>query len=397
MDVKQTLSNNVLEKNDSIVENIDKNISDMSDGEINALVNEVVPNSTKRSTAWGTKVFEKWLEKRNIEIDLHQISADDLALHLKKFYAEIKKKNGELYTPSALVGIRAAIHRTLINPPYMRNINILGGENFVAANRVFDAKCKIYVARGNPKPKHKPCISETDMTKLNGYFADHANDPTKLQEFVWFGLCYYFGRRGREGWRGCTSSSFICQTDEDGIQYITEGTTMTSKNRQGGSKVDDNDYSDPRLYNNEVITAYKLFLSKRNPLVSSLFQTPMKNRVPEDDVWYKNEPMGPSTIGSIMQRISKNARLSHIYTSHCVRASMITILYRGGVQPKEICGITKHKRESSLDSYIKGSSSKQKRQCSHVLSSALGLHVSGIFYLNKPIFDVHVIKNCLFT
>lgn len=376
MEATQTSNNDEMESDIANNDTAEQNASDLSDNEINALVDEVTPSTTKRSTVWGAKVFQKWQEKRQIEVDLNTVSAEDLAAHLKKFYAEVKKKNGELYTPSALVGIRAAIHRTLSNPPYMRNINILSGENFVAANRVFDAKCKIYVARGNPKPKHKPCISNTDMMKLNQYFEGRNEDPTKLQEFIWFSLCYYFGRRGREGWRGCTTASFICEFDEDGIEYITEGVTMTSKNRQGGSKVDDNDYSDPRLYNDEVISAFKLFLSKRNKGNTALFQTPMKNRLPEDEVWYKNEPMGPNTVNTIMPRISKNARLSRVYTAHCVRASMITILFRGGVQPKEICGITKHKREASLDSYIKGSSSKQKRECSNVLSNALGLQVN---------------------
>ena len=354
--------------------NADSN-SDMSDNEIDALVNEVTPASTKRSTVWGAKVFQKWQEKRRIEIDLKTVSEENLASHLKKFYAEVKKTNGDLYTPSALVGIRAALHRAPVNPPIGRNINILAGDQFIAANKVFEAKCKIYVARGNPKPKHKACISTTDMGKLHEYFSNHATDAGKLQEFIWFSLCYYFGRRGREGWRGCMVSSFEIKCDEDGIKYITEAVTMTSKNRQGGSKVDDGDYSDPRLYNNKVVDAFKLLLQKRNPGNNVLFQTPLKYNHINDDTWFRNEPMGVNTINTMMQRISKHARLSQIYTSHCVRASMITILYRGGVQPKEICSITKHKREASLDSYIQGTSSKQKRDCSNVLSGALGLQV----------------------
>ena len=349
--------------------------SDMSDNEIGALVDETIPESTKRSTVWGTNVFKKWQTKRQLNIDFSTISAEELAGHLKKFYAELKKSNGDLYTPSALVGIRAAIHRALVNPPYMRNINILDGVEFIAANRVFLAKTKIYTARGNPKPKHKPCISNTDMGKLGAYFHNHTEDPVKLLEFVWFSLCYYFGRRGREGWRLCTPETFRVETDEDGIEYLTEGITMTSKNHQGGAKVDDNDYSDPRLYNDEVIKSFRMLLSKRNVNNNALFQTPMRDVGVHSDVWYKNEPMGHNVISKIMPKLSKKAGLSTSYTAHSIRASMITILFRAGVQPKEICGITKHKREASLDPYIRGSSSAQKRQCSNVLSGALGLEV----------------------
>ena len=48
--------------------------------------------------------------------------------------------------------------------------------------------------------EHKTPIVEGDMNLLNCYFADCLRDPTKVQEFVWFNLCYHFGRRGHEGW-----------------------------------------------------------------------------------------------------------------------------------------------------------------------------------------------------
>ena len=366
--------------------------SDMSDNEISAMVDETVPAATKRSTAWGMKVFKHWQERRHLDIDLHTVSPEVLSAHLKKFYAEVKKRNGELYTPSALVGIRAALHRTLISPPFMRNVNILDGSDFIAANRVFTAKCKIYTARGNPKPKHKPCIADKDMKKLGEYFASHRQDPRKLSEYVWFGLCYYFGRRGREGWRDLTPDSFTIEKDEYGVEYITDGVTMTTKNHQGGAKVDDNDYSDARLYNNEFVEAFRLFLARRNPKEKALFQTPKPCIQPDDEVWYKAEPMGKNFLGKIMQGLSSRAKLSQIYTPHCVRASMITILFQAGVQPKEICAITKHKREASLDPYIRGTSSAQKQQCSTILSSALGRKVN-IIHSNRSI--VYIFFKCL--
>ena len=63
------------------------------------------------------------------------------------------------------------------------------------------------------------------MNKLSKYFLDHQDNPMKLLEFVWFTLCYYFGRRGREGWRSCTTATFVIETDEDGVDYLEEGHT----------------------------------------------------------------------------------------------------------------------------------------------------------------------------
>ena len=340
------------------------------------LIKETVPESIRRSTEWGTKVFEEYCARNKIPLDYESIDEEELATILKKFYSSIRKKDGSLYTPSGLVGIRAAIHRKLIAPPFERSINILQGEKFVAANRIFTAKCKIYTVRGNPKPKHKPQISTSDMKKLGEYFTDHQKNNRKLVEYVWFGLCFYFGRRGREGWRDLRSNSFCVKKDEDDHEYVCEGVTMKTKNHQGGSKVSENDYSDPRVYDKPFINAFKLYKEKRNQDECTFFQTPLQFWSENDEVWYKREPMGKNRITTMMNEISKKAKLSQIYTPHCIRASTISILFQAGVQPKQICELTKHRNESSLNSYINGSSSAQKRSCSNILGDALQIQVT---------------------
>ena len=67
-------------------------------------------------------------------------------------------------------------------------------------------------------------------------------------------------------------------------------------------------------------------------------------------------------------RILRKTGLSQVYTAHCVRASTITSLHQAGVDAKQICAITKHKNEQSLNFYIQDSSSAQKRACSTILS-----------------------------
>ena len=89
-------------------------------------------------------------------MNFHSVSEDDLAKILRKFYAEVKKEDGKPLTPSSLVGIRAAINRFLVASPYYRKINIVSGQNFTIANKMFDAKCKLYYKGNNPKQKNKP-------------------------------------------------------------------------------------------------------------------------------------------------------------------------------------------------------------------------------------------------
>ena len=66
--------------------------------------------------------------------------------------------------------------------------------------------------------------------------------------------------------------------------------------------------------------------------------------------WFKNEPMGKNAISQLMPKISKKAGLSQVYTAHCVRASTITSLHQAGVDAKQICAVTKHNNEQSLNS-----------------------------------------------
>ena len=134
------------------------------------------------------------------------IDKKELNKILRKFYAEIKTEKGQALTPSALTGIRAAIHRHLTSAPLSRNVNILQDSDFMSANKMFEAKAKLFTKEQNVKPKHKPSIEYGDMEKLNKYFMEGQNNgiwrnPEKLVEFVWFSLCYHFARRGQEGWR----------------------------------------------------------------------------------------------------------------------------------------------------------------------------------------------------
>lgn len=67
-----------------------------------------------------------------------------------------KDKSNKDLSPNALIGIRAAIHRTVTSQLISGSINILKDSEFSPANRLFEVVCKSYYRRGNQrKPKHK--------------------------------------------------------------------------------------------------------------------------------------------------------------------------------------------------------------------------------------------------
>ena len=348
--------------------------SQLSEGGLNKIVDDVQPQSTERSTKWGVKKLEVWLSKRAIMCDFHSVPAEELNMVLRRFYGELKSVNGDLFTSSALTGIRAAIHRYITGPPFNRSINIIQDKEFMPANRMFVAKFKLYVKSGCKKPQHKPAIGTGDMNKLSGYFNQWDKNPEVLVEAVWFMLCFHFGRRGREGWTNMTVDTFKIHVDSEGISFLTPAQTETTKNHQGGYKQSDVEYTDQRMQVSRYISST---CQSETPKCSRLFQTPLKIFQISDacksmvDLWYKNEAMGKCTLGTIMQRISKKSGLSQIFTCHSVRVSTITTLFQAGIPCQQIMRITNHKRET-----IEDTTEAQKRHNSSILANSLPIKVT---------------------
>jgi len=114
---------------------------------------------------------------------------------------------------------------------------------FLSANKLFEAKCNLYTKEMNPKRTHKSSIAAGDMLKLRGYFFEGLDsnnsraDPERLLRFVWFSLCFHFGRRRREGWRELSKQSFGIKTDDSGARNVTEiHTEQTKTIKEGRSK-----------------------------------------------------------------------------------------------------------------------------------------------------------------
>ncbi len=143
---------------------------------------------------------------------------------LRKYYAEVKPEKGDTsLTPSSLTGLRYAIHRYIVSLPF----NIIKDHEFTSANKLFQSKCKIYFQNGNPKPKYKAAIGEGDMMKMGQYFQAWNKN---LQNATWFHLCFYFGRRAREGWTQVMKNTFALKIDTEGHENvcynISERTTI---------------------------------------------------------------------------------------------------------------------------------------------------------------------------
>lgn len=69
--------------------------------------------TTSNVISMAVKIIRYYLEDKAINIpveDLENDSNEKLKSVLKKFYAELRKKNGELYSKSSLMSIRYGLH-----------------------------------------------------------------------------------------------------------------------------------------------------------------------------------------------------------------------------------------------------------------------------------------------
>ena len=171
--------------------------------------------------------FSDWCKDRGVDKKLFELSYMELDQVLRRFYAEARAKDGELYSRSSLLTIRNAIERFLNNPPHNRGIKITKGEAFQQSNKMLNSKIKVQKKDGKENIKHKPAIPPGDLRKLSASGVIHGGTPLGLLRNVWFNTSLYWCRRGREGQRELRADSFVFEVDEDCRPYARMNRDLT--------------------------------------------------------------------------------------------------------------------------------------------------------------------------
>lgn len=271
----------------------------------------------------------------------------------------------------------------------------MNDREFTASNKIFCGVLKTMRRAGMDKTTHKMAISDTDIKKMYASEAFDQSVPMCLIYKVYFELSLHFARRGREGLRELTKSSFIIHTDENGEEYVEMAYHEVEKKKQGDEKeITEKDgcmYSQ-RDDRNCPVKSLKLLLSKLNPKCSALFQYPISNITSSNskhiNIWFQNKPIGRNVINDMMKKISTLAGLSKVYTNHCVRVTCITALARAGVDSTTIIALTGHKSADSLKPYLRGPSQTQKKSMSNVLHGKSRDQSSSKFLPAAPVHEL---------
>ena len=146
------------------IDNDDGSSSEMGEEELENMVRQAEQKGTVRQTKWAVKKFEDWTTKTKVVVNMSEVEPTASSGILKRFYGEVRGTQGSDLSPSSLVGIRAGLQRHLSG---MRSdgMDITKDPAFSAANKVFEAKCRLYSLKGGPKVQHTEQIAAGDLEK----------------------------------------------------------------------------------------------------------------------------------------------------------------------------------------------------------------------------------------
>ncbi|CAC5383236.1 unnamed protein product [Mytilus coruscus] len=197
------------------------------------IVDDANSKSTKKQTKYGVNIFRQWLLEREKNVDFEDLDITSLDATLREFYAEVRSTDGNFYSKSTFVGIRASINRHLRAPPFNKTYALMDKSSFSKSNQMFAAMLKKLQREGLDKAKHHPSITEGDLQKLRESEVLSMKTPKGLQRKVWFDMMISFGRRGRENQRQFTKDTLEIKTDDRGHEFAQFAHSETTKNHRG--------------------------------------------------------------------------------------------------------------------------------------------------------------------
>ena len=287
----------------------------MREENITQLLNDKDSENTKKLTKHHRLIFESYLKEKNIR---NPSTAVELAAVLRKFYAEARKKDGQMYSKNSLCSIRFALCRHFKQE---LNIDIIKDTEFNEANRIYEAQCVELKKQGLAKTEHKPPIADEDIKKLYRCGVFNTENPTTLQNKVFFEIMLFFCRRGRQNLRQLKKTDFEIKVNSQGKRCVVKTTDeLTKHHRAHDVQAEEGGMM---IANNGPFCPVSSF-EKLNPMNEYLFQRPKSSG--EGEIWYDNMAVGENTLGKKMKVISHKAELSTIYTNHSIGATPTTIL-----------------------------------------------------------------------
>ena len=120
------------------------------------------------------------------------------------------------------------------------------------------------------------------------------------------------------------------------------------------------------------IQVWKLYTTKLNKNIDSLWQKPRQGKVFYDDKeWFEGRVVGKDPLIRFMKFLSQDLKLNTEYTNHSIRSTVITTLDNAGFEARHIMQLSSHKNEATIKEYSVKCPENKRREMSDSLSDAI--------------------------
>ena len=169
-------------------------ISDERD-EIQRLLQKNTNANTAKSTKNWVSKFSKWAIENQVHPELEEIPESELDGVLQRFFAQIRKNDGENYEPESLKVMQASLDR------YLRDkgctYSILKDSNFTTSRKVLNSKAIDLQQQGMGKRKRKAdSLTYEEEERIWSSGVLDGENPTSLNYLVFFLVSQHMGTRG---------------------------------------------------------------------------------------------------------------------------------------------------------------------------------------------------------
>ena len=168
-------------------------------------------------------VFTSWCSSRHLDTNIDTMAPEELNKVLGKFYAEVKKKDGDDYEPESLKIMQSSIER------YLHVVSIVRSREFHNSQEILNAKAISLRQQGRGKRPNKSQPNTrrrvSPMGKGSAWRLQWQSlDQCQLQKFD-----EQLGLRGRQEHYDAYVEDFFVRKREDGSEVVEfrEGLTKT--------------------------------------------------------------------------------------------------------------------------------------------------------------------------
>ncbi|XP_072042901.1 zinc finger MYM-type protein 2-like [Amphiura filiformis] len=330
------------------------------DEEMNNVTRRRLAPSTEKKVKWATDLFREWQLERNtkavyesslnispIDVDLDDMTRDELNYSLSRFICEVKKVNGEDYPGETLheLVICVQLHFDLIGKP----LKFLSDPDFLQVKNTLDSVMQDRAKLGlGIRRKQAQVITVQEEERLWQQNVLGCSNPTQMLNTLFYLIGLNFALRGGQEhrdlrWKNSQIQMLTNENEETFLRY-TEDASKTNrgglKHRKLQPKVVDA-YENKKDRSRCIVTIFKKYeyhCPPEDKRPDALYLRPLVK--PRGAVWFTCQPLGRHKLANIVANICKQGGLGGYRTNHSLRATAASRLYDQAID-EQLIGLCK--------------------------------------------------------